>query len=188
MTSMWDGSQSALVREREPRQQTVFGSGWLQFAGVEVERFDHENGSREIAMTSYPGMDRRARMLIASTNCEVRVESAKLHFEANAEQGVVELLAELMQSRMAGADAHPEDARRTFLRKRPHALQRQDKRFNAQIGQAIDQCICRRVLDLAQKTQGDVKLFDRCPADIPQRRAQGSDRRLDRWRRRNRDE
>jgi hypothetical protein len=61
-------------------------------------------------------------MLSTATNRDMRMEGTKFHVHARAEQGIVDLLPELMQPRMSGTDTDPEHARRPLLGERADTL------------------------------------------------------------------
>lgn len=150
----------------------MLGATRSKFARIKIERVHQKYGPGEIAMRSQPGIHRGTGLLIAPTHCNVWMKRPELHVEAECEQRVVDLLAELMQPRMSGTHANPQHARWTFLRKSADALDGQDEGFNAHIREPLRQCFLRVRLNVAEETQGDMKLFDGRPAHMSRRRLQ----------------
>ena len=100
----------------------------------------------------------------------------EFHVEAEREQRVVDLFAELMQPRMSGTHANPQHTRWTFLRKSADALDRQDERFDAHIREPLHQGIMHVQPNVAKEAQRDMKLFNRSPAHVSRTRLQRRNR------------
>lgn len=150
----------------------MLGATGSKFARVKIERFHQEYRTGEIAMRPQPGIHRRTGVLVAPTHRDVRMKRPELHVEAEREQRVVDLFAELMQPRMSGTHAHPQHARWTFLREGADTLNRQHEGFNAHLREPLHQWLMLVRLNVAEEAQGDMKLFDRRPAHVSRRRLQ----------------
>lgn len=89
---------------------------------------------------------------------------------------------------MTGADACPKYAGRTFLRERPDAFDRQNKRFDADGREPLLQRIAPLWRDVAEESESDVKLFNGRPTHTTQWLSQRGDGDPHRFWRRERDE
>lgn len=79
------------------------------FARHEGKGRDGPDGAGEVAVGFGPLLDHRGGGFAAAAEGEVRDEGAEFELDAGGEEGVVDLFAELVEERMAVADAGPED-------------------------------------------------------------------------------
>jgi hypothetical protein len=149
--------------------QSVHGSRGTQFALVELERVHEKRRRSSVAMNMHPVRYRRSGTFVAAGKRDMRMESAHVQLKSGGKQSVVESLAKLKKSRVAGADSKPENSRRPIWRKRPHPFEGKHERRDVDVREALDHginCIGRHV---AQKAEGNVQVFCIRPCDTWQR-------------------
>lgn len=145
------------------------GAGGAKFAGDEIEGVDAEGRAFEGGVGAKPFGDGGSGFGRAAGEGDVRVECADVEIEAEIEEGFVDLFAELVEARVAVAESDPENARRAaFGGKGAYAFDREEKGLHLDGRETLDDRRKKGVVDVAQKTEGDVELVLRRPAGAGQ--------------------
>lgn len=139
-------------------------------------------------MGAGPGGGPCIRFLATTTDGQMRMKRPQINRQPFGQHGVVDPLTELIQPGMTGTYADPQDAGNSFGRENAGTFDGERERFNVDGRNALHQLIARARLGIADKTERDVKLFQRCPPDVAQRRTQCGHRCSHRFRGRDRDE
>ena len=95
----------------------------------------------------------------------VRVECFQVGVEAEGEQPVVDLLAELKKVGMGVLHAGPKDLRLSARRKCADSSEREDEAGDADGGQRVLERGEARFVNFADEAEGEVELGWSCPVD-----------------------
>ena len=95
----------------------------------------------------------RSRIVLDAAQGDVRVESPHIDGKSCCEQGVVDLLAQLIESRMAVADSNPDYPGGSTRRKGTDAAQRKQKRFDPDALERRRDGIKALDIDVAEKPE-----------------------------------
>ena len=102
----------------------------------------------------------------------MRVERLEIRFEARTQNGILDVLVQGEQMRMALADAGPDDGGLSPGIKRSQALQRQKERGNAHLFQVSFERFLLVARNISEKTECEVQLLGLKPAQTGQARIQ----------------
>ena len=99
------------------------------------------------------------------------MKRADIQIRQNGERGIVDLLTKLIETGVTGADADPKDSRGSFDGKNAGAFEGKREGLHADPFQSRDQPITRLDLHVPKKTQRQMKLVIRRPANMAQGRS-----------------
>ena len=145
-------------------------------AGEEDEAGDPEEAELGLAVLAQEGLEGFLRDAFAAGDGDVRVERLQVRLEAGAEDGILDVLMQREEVRVALADAGPDDARTAPRAERAEALERQEERRDAHGREALMELFFRRALDVAEEAEREVHLRLREPAEAVQLRIKRGER------------
>ena len=138
-------------------------SGWRRFAEHERKGGNGPEWAGEVAVAAGPLFDGRSGCFSAATEGEVGNEWTKFEVDAGGEQRVVHLLSQLMQQRMAAADANPQDTPVAAVGETADSLDLQEKGFHAHGVQGCGDFVLSIGRLFAEETQRQMNPIERSP-------------------------
>lgn len=146
-------------------------TGGAKFARDQIEGIDAERGAFKGRVRAKPFGNGGGGVGGAAGERDVRVERANVEIEAEIEEGLVDLFAKLVEARMALTESGPENARRAaFGGEGADTFDGEKERLDLEGGETFDDRREASVVDIAEETQGDVKLVLGSPTCARQRR------------------
>ena len=134
-------------------------AGGAELARDEIEGVNAEGRAFERSVGAKPFGHGRCGVGCATGESDVRVEGADVEVETEIEEGVVELLTELMQAWVALTESGPEHAGRSaFGGEGADPFDGEDERLDLDGGETFDDRGKAAVVDIADEAEGDVKL------------------------------
>jgi hypothetical protein len=140
-------------------------AGGAEFAFDEIEGVDAEGRAFEGGVRAKPFSDGGGGVGRAAGEGDVRVKRADVEIEAEVEKGFVYLLAELVEARVAVAEAGPEDTGwSAFGGEGADAFDGEEEGLDLDGRETLDDRRETGVVDVAEKAESDVELVLRSPA------------------------
>lgn len=110
----------------------------LQFAGEETKRFDAKRRGGEFAMGVRPVGGGGRGVFAAPAQRDMGMKRSHIEVETRCENGVVDPLAKLEQTRVPISSPNPKHLGRTTGWEGADTLDREDKRRDLHLGQSLD--------------------------------------------------
>ena len=154
----------------------MLGPTLPEHARIKLKRLDPKGRRREVAVAMQPLGDPGRGILRAAGDRDVRLKPAHVEIDPRANQRIVEALPELKQPRVPGTSPHPDDAWRALRRERSHRFDRQKKGLDPNGRDAPAHSGDPFGRDIAEKSNGHVKLLRAHPGNPVKRLREGRHR------------
>jgi len=130
-----------------------------------MKRFDANHSRVQIDIRFHKTAHQMRRNVPATRKRNVRMPRTQIRFQTDGDSGVADALVQLEQVRMSTTNADPNNVRQTFWRKGSHARDWQKKSAELNHAEFFAECKIDIFRDRPKKTESEMHLLRRSPAN-----------------------
>jgi hypothetical protein len=153
-----------------------------QYARIKPKAVDLDETELRLRMAAQKWLKRLSGNAFGASDGDMRTKGSEVRFETRLKDRILNPSVQCKKMRMTFSDAHPDHRWPAARVKDTDAAEGQKKRWNPHFAQSLTQPTLRGCFHFAEKTERQVKLLLREPAQAGKMRVETKQRRFESWR------